>query len=737
LSYTIPVAKVEFIDESSNVYTLTPCYQFRISLRRDTPLSKFSISIAKASLWNARTASYLNLISPDVRKRIKIYIGTRTGDSYSYTLIYTGIPFKVSETYLFGQTEVIRVEGYNLAYLLQRINGTYSSTTYSGDSQGLIEYWCGQAGLSYSLTYTDSITLSNNTIAYSNALAGVLDILKVLGPNIDAYITAAGVLTIEDTSFWSEGVNDLDLDQDDIGTLSRYQELNKIITRAIVVGATTDYSISVDASAAMISVYGLNKRIISSGLITSLSQATLLANAILWHGERYTNMVDLSIQLNTDININTQMTVEDSAQSGTVRGGVRPEEIVHSFKYGQTYETNISGFFDEGSSSSSSSSSSSLSSSSSSSSSSSISSSSSSSSNSSSSSSYSSSSSSLSLSSSSSSSLSNSSSSSSCISSSSSSSISSSSSSSSSIFSISSSSSSSSSQSSSSLSSSSSSSSLSFSSSSSSSISVSSSSSSSSYSSGAACEANDQFTEGDGAPLSWRWYLDDPVEMFSIYNNKLRAYYVDSTNEESFVYSDYVFLAGAGFDIQIDFSDVQSAGNGGLQFYLGVTNFGALEAYVGMEYVPYVSSHIYYCGLEGGDSVNTTHTSGKLRLVRSSNGASITVYYWNPTSEQWEWDGNTAGLTVTGDFSLENLTVEIRVAGVVYSGSVTYSVNFDNFTVNDGCENISSLSSSSRSSSSSSRSSSSSSRSSSSFSLSSSSSSSGSSSSSSYSGSGP
>lgn len=358
MAFSIPIAKVEYIDENSVAYTLSPCYQFNISLRRDTPLSRFSFSIAKAALWNVRTSSYLNLLSPDVRKRVKIYIGTLIGGVESYTLIYTGIPFKVSEVYSFGQTQAIRVEGYNLAYLLQRADGEYLTTAYTGTSAGLIGYWCDDVGILYSLTYTDSLTLSGKAIVYPNALAGVLDILQILGPNIDAHFTSAGVLNIEDASFWSEGVNELDLTQTSIASLSRYQDLSNVITKAIIIGDTTEHSYSADASAVLQSIYGINKKTIATGLITSESLAQSLAAAVLWHGERYTNMIEVKIKLNKDITVNTVMTVTDSSQSGTVQGGVRPDEITHDFRYGQEYSTKIKGFFDEGSSSSSSSSSS-------------------------------------------------------------------------------------------------------------------------------------------------------------------------------------------------------------------------------------------------------------------------------------------------------------------------------------------------------------------------------------------
>jgi len=712
LSFTIPVAKVEFIDENSNVYTLSPCYQFKITLRRDTPLSRFSISVARASLWNARTSSYFDLLTADVRKRVKIYIGTRQGDSYSYDLFYTGIPFKVAETYMFGQTEVIRIEGFNLGYLLQRTDGAYSSTTYTGYSKGLIQYWCDEAGITYDLSYSDTIYMDSVTIAYNNALAGILDILKVLGPNVESYFTTSGQLVIADASFWSEESNELELDQDSIISLSRYQELHNVITRAVIVGKDTDSSTSVDADSSLINVYGLNKKTIASGLITSLSQAESLAAAILWHGERFTDMAEVVVELNTSISTYTLMSIADSSLSATVKGQLRPDEVVHSFRYGQKYETKISGFFDEGSSSSSSSSSSSNSSSSSSSSSSSVSSSSSS---------NSSSSSSLSSSSSNSSSSSSSNSSSSSSSSLSSSSLSSSSnslsSSSSSLSSVSSSSSSSSfsSSSSSSLSSSSSSSSVSLSSSSSCSSSKSSSSQSSSCSSSssnsvAECWADDEFTGEDGtSPAGWKWTESDlDNDIMSIQDNEVRIAKTESSGSLAELWSNWEIAADGAFDIQIDFSNLSASGDGGVTFSFSVLDVDEswVLAKIGIEKIN--ASHRYFAtDLDStSENVNTSDTSGKLRIV--GDGTNVKVYYWS--GSQWEWDGNTSGLQMSQDFSGYDLFVFVEVYSTVYSGSLTYRIDLDNFVVNSGCNNISliSSSSSSRSSSSSSQGSSSS-----------------------------
>lgn len=355
-SLHMPIAKVIFKDTDSTEYTLTSCSDFEVRTDRDNSLTEFSLTVCQAELWNIRTTSYADLLKPDIRKRVELYFGEWVSGAWSYVLMFTGIPTLTPESYSRGGISSIKIKGKNLAYLLQRLAGTYSSTSYTGYSQDLIEYWCGQAGISYNLSYNDTVYFDAVAVAYTNALMGLLDILEVLGPDVQCYFSAAGQLVIRDVPWWTEEVNEYDFDEDVILEFSRYAEPGKIHTVAEVLGNTSSAASTVEASSSIQDVYGENKKTLSSGLVTSESQAEDLAYSILRHGERHMDMAKVKIALNPYINIGSLLTVKDGSLSGTERSNFRVDTIRHSYHAGQRQETAMTGFLNESSSSSSSSS---------------------------------------------------------------------------------------------------------------------------------------------------------------------------------------------------------------------------------------------------------------------------------------------------------------------------------------------------------------------------------------------
>jgi hypothetical protein len=68
--------------------------------------------------------------------------------------------------------------------------------------------------------------------------------------------------------------------------------------------------------------------------------------------------------------------------------------------------------------------------------------------------------------------------------------------------------------------------------------------------------------------------------------------------------------------------------------------------------------------------------TGKLRLTRV--GSTTKAYYWNASAARWEWNGNTAGLTITG---LGTGAVYVTVGSGNSESSFGFSVLelFDNF----------------------------------------------------------
>lgn len=354
----MPVAKVEIIDIDSTTYELTSCTGFSITLNRETPLSEFSATIDQADLWNIRTSDYANLLKPDVRKRIKIYFGQVIDGSLTYVLMFTGIPTAMPESYKRESSILINIGGKNLAHLLHRQAGTYSSTIYSGTSKELIEYWCDQAGVTYSLGYTDMITFNAIAIGYNSALIGILDILEVLGPDVEAYFSAAGQLIIRDVPWWTEDVNEYDYDEDNTLDLNLFEDTSKIFTTAEILGLTGAVSDTREGSDAIKLIYGENKKTINSGLITTLLQAQGLSHDVLKHAYRHMDMASIKVQLNPYIGIGSFMTVKDATLSLVDRGSFRASTVRHIYNANQTHETVIKGYLNESSSSRSSSSSS-------------------------------------------------------------------------------------------------------------------------------------------------------------------------------------------------------------------------------------------------------------------------------------------------------------------------------------------------------------------------------------------
>lgn len=352
----MPVAKVEIIDVDSTTYELSSCTSFNISLRRETPLAEFNIEIEQAIKWNPRTTDYVDLLFPDLRKRIKIYFGQVISGEVQYVLMMTGVMIKAPETYSHGSSDIIKIKGNNLGYLLLREVGTYSTSQFTGSSKTLVQYWCDQVGITYNLTYTDTIQVVDATIAYDNSLRGILDILEVLGPDVEAYFTPEGQFTMRDAPWWSLGLNEYNYDEDTIINLSKIHDPTKIVTKAEATGITANVSHTREPSEAVKNIYGVNKISVSSGLIRNLSQAQALTYDLLKHGVHFMDMASVMVQLNPYINIGSYLTIADSVVSNIPVSPLRVTKVEHKYRVNRVHETTMEGYLNESSSSSSSSS---------------------------------------------------------------------------------------------------------------------------------------------------------------------------------------------------------------------------------------------------------------------------------------------------------------------------------------------------------------------------------------------
>lgn len=336
-----PKAYVEIVDTDSSTTILATCTQFNITQSRDDIMGSFSCTIAKARDWNPRNADYQNLFDIDKRKRIRIYYGQNIEGAITYVRIFTGIITKKPETYSFGGSDYITLSGSNLGYLFQRLAGTYANPTFTGTSKTLIEYWLDQAGINYSLSYTDSIFMTQRSISYVSALTGFQAMKLILGPDKEAFFDVEGNFIYRDIPAFSSDEVEFAYDQSNVFSLNRSAEISKIITVAEITGDTDAHSITKEASVTMIEKYGRNKLSRSNGLINSYVKAENLANAILDIGASYENIFDIKTILNPYLTIGSFITIIDSFLSSTLLTQVRAYEINHSYVAGQNHETTI------------------------------------------------------------------------------------------------------------------------------------------------------------------------------------------------------------------------------------------------------------------------------------------------------------------------------------------------------------------------------------------------------------
>jgi hypothetical protein len=117
-----PYAYIEFIDENSVSYTLTSCTKFSFTVSDGEIVSGFSATLELASTINPRMADYLDLLTGDIRKRVNIYYGVKSGGSINYVRVFHGIPIEAPETYEFGSNNYITIKGKSLGYLLQMLD---------------------------------------------------------------------------------------------------------------------------------------------------------------------------------------------------------------------------------------------------------------------------------------------------------------------------------------------------------------------------------------------------------------------------------------------------------------------------------------------------------------------------------------------------------------------------------------------------------------------------------------
>ena len=190
---------------------------------------------------------------------------------------------------------------------------------------------------------------------------------------------------------------------------------------------------------------------------------------------------------------------------------------------------------------------------------------------------------------------------------------------------------------------------------------------------------NDDFTgtNGDLPNTSiWYRYLTSANQSFTIQNNKL---YVSSTTAVQYAQSalrtNYYVLGD--FDIQIDFSDFSTAGDGGIPgMTFAIKTTAGDGAILGPGRTSTTNIWVWERLYAGGsyDLYTTTRSNnyGKIRFVRS--GATVTLYRIDGSGTSWI---QTASFTI----NTKDMQLEIRVGA---GDGHAISGNFDNMLINSG-----------------------------------------------------
>ncbi len=162
-----------------------------------------------------------------------------TGTIYSHNTVTDVISFK-------GVQGTLKVVGGGSIYVrgdnTQRIDGLFTNVTdgsdvISGNSKDIIKWICDIAGISYSLTYTDTVELWENEFSYSTGLEGINALKEILGPDVELYTDANGVLKMSDVPDKPQDeVPIFDYTSSNIIELERYTDSSKIVTVANVTG---------------------------------------------------------------------------------------------------------------------------------------------------------------------------------------------------------------------------------------------------------------------------------------------------------------------------------------------------------------------------------------------------------------------------------------------------------------------------------------------------------------------
>lgn len=194
---------------------------------------------------------------------------------------------------------------------------------------------------------------------------------------------------------------------------------------------------------------------------------------------------------------------------------------------------------------------------------------------------------------------------------------------------------------------------------------------------------DDDFTGADGdLPNNLLWEITDNTTnngSVLIIDNSLRIDIPNTSADESLIVGSKFKLSG-NIDIQVDFNCISyNTPSSSISYPLmfRVYNDSGNHVTIGNR----LHSSDPFKIAAWGTSTSTEQSSdqidiSKFRITR--DGSVIKVFYWK--NSQWEWDGNTSGLTLNDTFT-DEVAVFFSCIGDYDSG---VTVDIDNFLVNTG-----------------------------------------------------
>jgi hypothetical protein len=191
----------------------------------------------------------------------------------------------------------------------------------------------------------------------------------------------------------------------------------------------------------------------------------------------------------------------------------------------------------------------------------------------------------------------------------------------------------------------------------------------------------DDFTGTSGDPDSTVWSISNTSSNLGLNTNFLWYDSTEAGGDSFYMYS--VPLISGDFDIQIDVapSAVDTAGSTVQVASLAIYYDRARTQYSQILYQK-TTGGVWRFAVQGSSTsfvvANESKMDTKIRFTRS--GSVLKVYYWDVGANRWEWNGSTAGKTLS-----ETYTTDIEFGfGSTQLATYRLAIKYDNYTINSG-----------------------------------------------------